>query len=179
MVCKKCQREIDNGAVICVHCGCKVKKPFYKKWWVWCIAAVILIALVSGTTGEQSSDNPSQPASEGTETADEIITYEAVDLSVMFEDLNSNAMKAEEKYQNKQIEFTAKIKSFDSDGKYVSVEPTNADEWNFNSATCYIKNDEQKSFLIEKNVGDVVTVKGKVKSIGEIMGYSIDIAEVQ
>ena len=28
------------------------------------------------------------------------------------------------------------------------------------------------------NVGDTITIKGKVKSIGEVLGYSIDIAEV-
>lgn len=80
--------------------------------------------------------------------------------------------------KNKNIEFTAKIKSFDSDGKYITVEPENADEWNFETAMCYMKNDEQKNYLIEKNAGDVITVKGTVKSIGELLGYSIDIAEV-
>ena len=37
---------------------------------------------------------------------------------------------------------------------------------------CYIKDDE-------KNVGDTVTVKGKVKSIGEVLGYQLDIKEVK
>ena len=44
---------------------------------------------------------------------------------------------------------------------------------------CYIKNDSQKEFLVEKSVGDIITIKGQVKSIGEVMGYSIDIKEVQ
>ncbi len=97
----------------------------------------------------------------------------------MFEDLKSNAMKAESNYQDKYVEFSAKIKTFDSDGKYISVEPTNADEWNFETATCNIKDDAQKNLLIEKNAGDVVTIKGKVTSIGEVLGYSIEIIEVQ
>ena len=42
-----------------------------------------------------------------------------------------------------------------------------------------VKNDSQKEFLVEKNVGDIITIKGQVKSIGEVMGYSIDIKEVQ
>ena len=179
MNCKKCGNEVDKKAGVCPNCGCKVKKPFYKKWWIWGILVVLVIALASGSNGDKTNVNPSQPVDEGTESAQESITYEAVDLKVMFEDLKGNAMKAENNYQGKYVEFTAKIKSFDSDGKYVSVEPTTADEWNFDSAMCYIANEEQKNFLIEKNVGDVVTIKGKVKSIGEVMGYSIDIDEVK
>ena len=97
----------------------------------------------------------------------------------MLDDLKADAMKAKEKYENKYIEVKGKIKNFDSSGKYISVEPTDADEWNFDTAMCYIKDENQKTFLIEKNVGDIVTIKGKVSSIGEVLGYSIDIDEVQ
>ena len=97
----------------------------------------------------------------------------------MFESLKNNALKAETEYQNKYVEITGKICNFDSDGKYISVEPTNADEWNFDSVMCYIKNDNHKNFLLEKNKGDIITIRGKVKSIGEVLGYQIDINEVQ
>ena len=46
------------------------------------------------------------------------------------------------------------------------------------AAICYIKTEAHEEFLIEKNVGDTITIKGKVKSIGEVLGYSIDIDEV-
>ena len=32
--------------------------------------------------------------------------------------------------------------------------------------------------MVQKSVGDGVTIKGKVKSIGEVLGYSIDIKEI-
>ncbi len=179
MNCKKCNGEIDKKAVVCVHCGCKIKKPIYKKWWFWAVIVILVIAIANMTGGEKTETTSSQQNNNTVETTQETVTYEAVELDVMFEDLKNNAMKAEKTYQNKNIEFSAKIQSFDSDGNYISVEPTNADEWNFDSAMCYMKNEEQKNYLIEKNVGDIVTIKGKVKSIGEIMGYSIDIAEVQ
>ena len=175
MVCKKCKQEIDKKASICVHCGCKVSKPIFKKWWFWAIIVIIIIAISGG-----SADDAGKTDTSSNETKTEApIVYEAQDLSVMFEDLKSNAMKAEEKYKNKNIEFSAKINNFDSDGKYIGVKAVNSDEWDFNSAMCYIKNDKQKEFLINKNIGDTITIKGKVKSIGEVLGYSIDIAEVQ
>ena len=174
MICKNCGQEIDNKAVICTKCGRKIKKPFYKKWWFWVIAAVIVISVISGGGGNESSTNDisSEPV------ATEEIVYEAVDFQKMLDELSDNAMKAEKNYQKKNIEIKCQIKNFDSDGKYISVEPVGASEWNFVTAMCYIKSDEQKNFLIEKNVGDVITIKGYVKSIGEVMGYSIDIKEV-
>lgn len=179
MNCKKCNGEIDKKAVVCVHCGCKIKKPFYKKWWVWVIA-VILVAAIAANSGGNEADVETSPKNENlAEVADETITYEAVELGVMIEELKNNAMKAESNYQDKNVEFAAKIKSFDSDGAYISVEPTNADEWNLDAATCYIKNEEQKNLLLDKNVGDSVTIKGTVKSVGEVLGYSIDIAEIK
>lgn len=184
MNCKQCGQEINEKAVVCTNCGCKIKKPFYKKWWVWVIVGIVVIAIASSgennTTTSTGNDTTSPVTNtETTQNAPEEIVYEAVDLQTMFDELDSNAMKAENTYKKKNIEFKCKIKSFDSSGSYICVEPKDADEWNFSSAMCYIKNDDQKEFLINKNVGDIINIKGKVKSVGEIMGYSIDINEVQ
>lgn len=175
MNCKKCGNEVDKKAVICTNCGCKIKKPIFKKWWFWVVIAIVVIAI--GASG--GSDETTVTNNGSTQNQVEEIVYEAVDLQTMFDELDANAMKAEANYQKKNVEFECKIKSFDSDGSYISVEPVGASKWNFVSAMCYIKNDTQKEFLIQKNVGDIITIKGKVKSIGEVLGYSIDINEVQ
>lgn len=171
MNCKKCGQEVDKKAVVCTGCGCKIKKPLYKKWWLWAIVVVVIAIIGSSSGGEE-------PVADTTPQQSEEIVYEIVDLQTMFNTLDENAMKAEKTYQKKYIEFECQIKSFDSDGSYISVEPVGASEWNFSSAMCYIKDDVQENYLIEKNVGDVIKIKGKVKSIGEVMGYSIDINEV-
>jgi hypothetical protein len=173
MKCKNCGQEIDKKAVVCTGCGRKLKKPFYKRWWLWAII-IIVIAIVSAGGGNENTETANNNAV--TETKE--IVYEAVDLQTMFDDLTDNAMKAESLYQNKYVEFECKIDSFDSDGSYITVEPVNASEWNFTTAMCYINDKTQKEFLIQKSAGDSITIKGKVKSIGEVMGYSIDIKEV-
>ena len=174
VTCKSCGKEIAKSAKACPECGAKNKKPIFKKWWFW-VLVVIVIAIIGSSGGNDSSENSSQ----GTDTTQsEEIIYESVDLGIMIDELNDNALKAEKTYNNKRIEFEGKISNFDSDGSYISVKPQNADAWNFYTAMCYIKNDEQLNFLLEKNVGDIVTIKGKVKSVGEVLGYSIDIAEV-
>ena len=174
MNCKKCGQEVDKKAVVCTGCGCKLTKPIYKKWWLWAIIVVAVIILINagGNSGNNSTSGNTSPNATGE------IVYEAVNLQTMFDDLSNNAMKAKSQYDKKYIEFECKISNFDSDGNYISVEPANASEWNFTTAMCYIKDDSQTNFLVEKNVGDVITIKGKVKSIGEVLGYSIDISEV-
>ena len=129
----------------------------------------------AGGSGNADSNVTQQDITNATQ---QNVIYEAVELQTMFDELEANAMKAEKNYQGKLVEFKCKISSFDSDGSYISVEPVNASEWNFTTAMCYIKNDTQKDFLLNKNVGDEITIKGKIKSIGEILGYSIDIKEV-
>lgn len=173
MKCKKCGQEVDKKAVVCTGCGCKIKKPIYKKWWVWLIIVFVIIIVGAGGT----SDNDGTSSNTTSKKSEEIV-YEIVDLQTMFDDLSKNAMKAETQYQKKYVEFECKISNFDSDGSYISVEPIDASEWNFTTAMCYIKNSTQKEFLVQKNVGDSITIKGRVKSIGEVFGYSIDINEV-
>ena len=91
MKCKKCGQEVDKKAVVCTACGCKIKKPIYKRWWFW-VLIVVVVAIVGGT----SSDNET-PTSTSTTTQKEAeeIAYEVVDLQTMFDALDSNAMKAE------------------------------------------------------------------------------------
>lgn len=148
-----------------------------KKWWFWVIL-VVVIGIVGGASDTDTAGNTEGMTTSSVADTTVPVVYEIVDLQQMLDDLDANALKAEKTYQDKYIQITCKIKNFDSDGKYISVEPVNASAWNFNTAMCYIKNDTQLDFLLEKVVGDTVTIKGKVNSIGEVIGYSIKIDEI-
>lgn len=52
MFCKKCGKEIEDKAILCVHCGTPVKetKPVYKKWWFW-VVCVLVIGIIGGAAG--------------------------------------------------------------------------------------------------------------------------------
>lgn len=147
----------------------------FKKWWFWVIVVLVVVAVGSNTSDSTAS---ADSAVAGTPSVGATINYEVVDLQQMMDELDANALKAEKTYQNKYIQITCKIANFDSDGKYISVEPVGADEWNFNTALCYIKNEAQLNFLLEKSVGDTITIKCKVKSVGEVLGYTFDMNEV-
>lgn len=157
-----------------------------KKWWFWAIIAVIVIAVVFGAGGEEedSASTPTNSSKQAvTNAASEVkeSKYEYVSLKTMLDELEANAMKAEANYQNKYVQVEGKITNFDSDGGYISIKPTSAGEWDYLllDVTCYIKNDAQRKVLIEKSKGDIVTIKGKITRIGEVLGYSIDIDEVK
>ena len=151
----------------------------FKKWWFWVIVVLVIAVIGSGMESDtdETPDTVDTTVAE-TSNAANVVNYEVVDLQQMMDELDTNALKAEKTYQGMYVQITCKIANFDSDGKYISVEPVDADEWNFKTALCYIKNDEQLNFLLEKAVGDTITIKGKVKSIGEVIGYAFDIDEI-
>ncbi len=169
------------------------KKSIFKRWWFWVIIAVVGIIIVGSASSSEPLESNEQGNTNGTQVEtlktdtnnnnessnnESNTQYQEVDLQSMIDDLKNNALRAEAKYQNAYVEFTGKIASFDSDGAYITVEPINADAWNFDTVMCYIKNTDQKNFLLEKSVGDQVTIKGKIFSIGEVLGYSLNIDSV-
>ena len=100
MICKKCGQEVDKKAVVCTQCGCKIKKPIYKKWWFWFILIIAAIAIISSSGNDNSA-----PDNDASLQGQEEIVYESVDLQTMFDDLESNAMKAENNYKNKATKY--------------------------------------------------------------------------
>ena len=86
--CKVCDAEIAANAKACPHCGAKVKKPIFKKWWFWVIIVLILfIAIGSSGTDDSSASSQDGNASAVTETREE---YIASCQSLPFEDLARN-----------------------------------------------------------------------------------------
>lgn len=140
-----------------------------------CIVAIIAIILVfpdSFKGGNAGNISPNIQATSGSQ-----IQYEKVNLQAMLDELETNALRAEETYQDMYVEITGEIRNFDSDGKYISIAPYGGGILS-NRFMCYLTDPTHKAFLLEKNVGDVVTIRGKITSIGEVLGYHIDIIEI-
>ena len=168
--CKTCGAEIAKNAKVCVACGAKNKQP---KWVLWGIIAVVLIVIIASAGGSDKPANVdnSQPSEET------VVEYTAYTVSEMISDLEANALKAEKKYDNQYVEIIGKLQTIDSDGSYISLRPAD-NPYSFINATCYIQNDVQLDKVLEMSTDDTVTLKGKVTSVGEVLGYSIDIIEI-
>ena len=59
--CAACGQAIAKSSKTCPHCGAKNKKPWFKKWWVWLLAVLIVAAIGSASSGS----SPKQAAVSG------------------------------------------------------------------------------------------------------------------
>ena len=136
--------------------------------WAIILAVIFLFVIVKCSTTKTES-----------EKKDDIpITYQEYDIDIMLDELENNALSASEKYKGKNIEIKGKLETIDSSGKYISVKSITKNSI-FSTIRCDIKDDSQKTEIMKLNKGDVIIVKGKIKSVGEIIGYSLDISEIQ
>jgi len=180
--CKHCGAEIAANAKRCPQCGGKNKKPIYKRGWFVALCVIVVIAVASSAGGEKSAPAGSA-AGEGAVSAsvsapaEQEIVYTVCKVDEMVDMLGGNAMKAESTYDDQYVEVTGRLDVIDSDGKYISLYPIK-NEWALTGVQCYIKNDVQKQQIIEMSKGDRVTVRGKITSVGELLGYQLNIIEI-
>ena len=184
VTCKHCGEEIAAGAKVCPKCGGKNKKPIYKRPWFIILIVLIVIGAIGSAEGNDNQSDTSKDTNnavvnekDSTQKETEEISYTAYNVSELTSDLDSNAMKATDKYKNQYVELTGRLNVIDSSGKYISITPTD-DEFAIIGVQCYIKNDDQKNAVMDMSIGDTVIVKGKITDVGEVMGYSLDIDEI-
>lgn len=169
------------------------KKQGLPKWAIVLIVILVLAAIGSAsggnsdnsettTTSQSSSTNETQnstPEVKEVETESEPeIEYTAVDVSTMMDDLKNNSMKAEDTYNDKYLEITGRLDVIDSNGKYIGVF-SQTDKFAIVGVQCYIKDDDVKAKVMEMSKDDTITLKVHIKSVGEVIGYSADIIEIE
>ncbi len=178
-ICKHCKTEIPYGAKICPQCRKKQKG----KGGLIAIAAVVVIGIIGAASGGGSNKTQAGPAAEaGAKVTTAVVTEAAIEYTAynaddMVNDLKNNALSASEKYKDQYVEITGKLSNIDSSGKYISLSSLN-DDFSFYNVQCFIKSDDQKSKVTGMSKGDTVTLKGKVTKVGEVMGYTLDITEI-
>lgn len=107
-----------------------------------------------------------------------IIEYQSIDSNTLLSELENNALKAEKTYQDLYLEITGELSVIDSDGGYISIDRTD-DEFSFLNITCNVTNEEQLNKILEMSIGDKIIVKGKITDIGELLGYVLEIHDLQ
>lgn len=96
--CKVCEKEIAKSAKKCPHCGAKVKKPFFKKWWFWVIVVFLIIGM-AGTGGDDTAD-----------TNNDIAVSENLNNAALDKDTSTVVDHAEEENDNVPAEYKAALK---------------------------------------------------------------------
>lgn len=189
-VCKYCKTEIPYGAKICPNC--RKKQGGKAGFVVLAVLAVAIIGAMGGgkkETGNASASAQSAEKTAGAENAGDAgngsaveteapIEYAEYSVDTMMDDLDANAMNASDKYKGQKLRITGKLSTIDSDGKYISLRPQNKD-FAITGVQCYFTSQEQKDRVKEMTSGDIVTLSGTCKKVGEVLGYTLDIDEIE
>ena len=161
----------------------KQKKPIYKRVWFIAIVIIIVLGVIVSLGGEDSStkQNVSKETAATSETTteenqEEAITYKKYTAKKLMNDLEKNALKAEEDYNDQYVRITGILGTIDSSGSYITIQ---GDEYDIIGIQCYVKDDKQLDQIKKLSAGDKIVVKGQITDVGEIMGYSLDIDSIK
>ena len=173
--CASCGAEIATSAKTCPQCGAKVKRPITKKWWFWVLIVIVAAGIIGGaSSGSGNGGDTKQPS--GTEQP---ISYTHYNVTELLDALNSNAMKAQSDFKGQYVEIEGYLSTIDSDGKYISVGAAPNDyTYVLQSVLCNIKNDTQKQQIMNINTDSPIVVRGKITSVGEVMGFALDMDSI-
>lgn len=143
----------------------------------WVALAVVAIGVIGAVGGNSDSSTSTKTESAKETDTPAPIEYTSVSVNDMMSQLDDNALGASDKYKGQYLEITGRLGTIDSSGKYISLYPD--DEYAIIGVQCQIKNDEQRSKVASMAKGDTVTLKGKCTTVGEVLGYSVDIEEIE
>lgn len=204
-LCKHCQTEIPYKAKVCPNCHRKVAGGKLK----WIILAILVLAgfgaLAGGGDGdkkeaqapaqqqeevqEQAATPTEAPATEAPATeapateapaTEAKIEYTKYQVTELFDDLKNNALKAQKKYEDQYVELVGYLGTIDSSGDYIGLGAADDNyDYLFQSVQCYIKSEDQLDAVMDLTSGDKIVVKGRIKSVGEVLGYSLDIDSIR
>lgn len=110
---------------------------------------------------------------DGSDTAKK--EYVETTASALMDDLNTNALRAKKKYNNRNVAIkNAKIDVIDSDGDYFTVCSPDVDV-QIIPILINIQSEKQREQLSNMDIGQVITIYGTVTHVGESMGYAVDL----
>ena len=185
--CKTCGKEMAKSAKVCPSCGAKNKKPFFTKPWFIAIVALIIIGAIA-SSGKSKSGNTTAVADKTNSNNSEVkdttaesttIAIEYVDYTVddLMAQLEENALKASNDHKGENVRITGKLGVIDSSGKYITLYPDT--DFAIIGVQCYIKNDDTKAKVADLSKDSLVTLTGKITDVGEILGYSLNIDNIE
>jgi len=178
--CKTCNAEIAASAKICPSCGAKNKKPIYKRWWFIVLVAIAVI-VIGASLGGNGDDGTQTTIAPGAENQEQPIKEEKTPIVLIADDLMSalkeNALNAANTYNGAYVEVTGKLSTIDSAGKYFSISGIN-NGFFLDTILCYIKKEHHEA-VANLTRDQKVTVVGTIKSVGEVLGYSLDVESIK
>ncbi|MCR5030773.1 MAG: hypothetical protein K5982_04810 [Selenomonadaceae bacterium] len=153
-----------------------------------CIVSFILSGATAPKSDESSKNATSNTAAttstqstkpnEAQKPKQEPVSFVEADIDVLINDAKSNAAKANKNYKGQNVKIIGgRVSNIESEGRYISI--SGSDKYSMMHVQCYPKNDQVKAAMLEVSKGQFITVYGKIKDVGEIMGYSLDLVKIE
>lgn len=155
----------------------------YKPRWNLAVKIIITVILAYSFYFSFFSDDTSEepPMSETkTETmqkVEEKDPYIKCTVSEMKDLLDKNAAKAAKTYEDQYVEITGVLCNIDSDLSYISL--STGDDFELSTVHCDVTSQKQEKQILEMEIDDEITIRGKCTSVGEVLGYYVDIESIE
>lgn len=102
-----------------------------------------------------------------------------VEISVaeLNEALDTNPLNASNTFKNLKVRLTGKLSNIDSSGDYFNLIAANED-YAFRSVMCKIKESHLDKVMDFEN-NQMITVVGEITSVGEVLGYTVEVENIE
>ena len=104
------------------------------------------------------------------------IEYTKVTVKQMLDDMDSNPVRAKEKYEDQYLEVTGIVCDIAGNGKRIDLGLSKNST--LDSVACIIKESTEIEKVKSISNGDTVTVRGKCYQVGKVLGYGITDCEI-
>ena len=106
------------------------------------------------------------------------IAFDTYTVKDIYENYESNPMRAIETYVDKYVELVGKVSEIGSSGNYILI-CAEDDLEGINYVYCHVSPDEFKDQIYSLSKGDMVVVKGKMNSMTILKKYQMDVYAIQ
>jgi len=181
--CKACGSDIAKGVKVCPNCGKDQRNFFMRHKFISTVLILIVLGIfggaLSGGDTETVSTNGNQSATQGQQSVEPEPKAPPMVVTVdnLISELDANALKASNTYDGQYVELTGELSNIDSSGGYFSLSPLN-DEFSFNTVLCNIS-EEHLDTVENFTSNQQVTVTGTITSVGEVMGYTLEVETIK
>ena len=136
---------------------------------------IALVCYLPTDSGRNRSRSKSQNATTTTTATEE--EYIVVTSDELVEAIHSNALKAQRLYKGKDLTIIGYLGNIDSNGEYFCIDSN--DRYSLTNIQCFMKTAYQRNIIMELIKGDIIIVTGRCAEVGEVMGYFIDVEEIE
>lgn len=117
-----------------------------------------------------SKDSPVVITYHLTDALDPSIVYTPCTVDQLVATLENNALNAKNNLEEGYVEVTGTLGTIDASGKFIVLDCLN-NPWSLTSVQCKIEDESLLQHVATLSSGSTVTVRGRITTVGEVVGF--------